>query len=349
MMISILAFLFVFATVVFVHELGHFGVAKLMGVRVFEFGLGFGPKLIKFKRNGTIYSVNAIPLGGFVKIAGLDDEEVKSPDYEPGESYNSKKLWQRILIILAGPVMNVVLAFAVFSAINFFVGVPGSVTNTIEKIIPSSPASISGLRSGDKILKVNNYTVTNMEQAIRIINDSKGELLNLVILRSGQSKTIQLRAFYDKTINRYILGINLASGPNIRYNPFVSLKFGVLETYQLSRMIIVGMVAFFTGHIPLEQVAGPIGIAQMSSQVAKEGFLILLRFLSFLSINLGILNLIPFPALDGGRILFLLFEGIAGKNVVTVKRENFVHYIGFVILILFIIFVTYHDIVRIFK
>lgn len=348
-MISVFAFLFIFAIVVLVHELGHLGAAKGCGVKVFAFGIGFGQKLWSRTWGGTQYSINAFPLGGYVRIAGLDDQDDPSSQYAPHESYLAKPAWQKMFIIAAGPLMNIILAVLIITLFFTLVGVPGKVTNVIEKIVPGMPAMQAGLLPGDKLLEVDQVVVTDMEKTIAQINVSHGQPLRLLLDRNGKRLGVSLAAMLDPRSKRYIIGINLASGPNIRYNPFVSFKLSIQESYNIIKLIVVGLIAFFSGKVPVDQVAGPIGIAQMSGQVAHEGFLALFRFLAFLSLNLGVLNLVPFPALDGGRLFFLFLELLMGKDIITVKRENYVHYAGFIVLIIFILFVTYQDILRIFK
>lgn len=344
-MISILAFLFVLMVVVFVHEAGHFGAARLCGVRVFEFSIGFGPAIIKKKYKNTLYKISLIPFGGFVKIAGLDDDS-EYDSYPKNESFLSKNVLQKFFIIVAGATMNFVFAVFVFFMVLTFVGTPSGVTNIISQVFDSTPAYEAGLQSGDIIKKVNDYDIIDMSRAVEIIHASKGAEISILIERDGEIKNYTIAGKIDEKTGKTFLGLYLASSDNIRYNPFAAFLLSGKQTLYLIKMMIVGIFELFTGNVSLDQISGPVGIAGMTSEYAKQGFASLVQFMALLSINLGLLNLLPFPALDGSRALFVLLESIGLRKIVSIDLENAIHTVGFVLLLFFLAFITFKDIFK---
>jgi regulator of sigma E protease len=342
----IVTFLFVFSFIVFIHEYGHYKVARYFGVKVFEFSIGFGPKLFKFKRNSTLYSLGIIPLGGFVKIAGLDDDEENS--YEANESFLNKTVLQRMLIIVAGPLMNVAMAILIFTVIFSVIGVPGEeISNKVDTVYKNMPAYEAGIKVGDNIIKVNDYDVVDMSKAVSIIHNSNGENLKITIKRKDEIKQLNIKGEQNKTQDEYYIGIRLASKNNIRYNPFVAAFLGVKNTYAISKRVVFFVGKFFVGQVPLKEVSGVVVVAKTTSDYAQKGLSSFLFFVAFLNVNLGIINLVPFPALDGSRVLFLLVEGLFGRKNYLSKVEDNIHYVGFVFLIMFMILITYKDIIKV--
>ncbi|AWB10053.1 regulator of sigma E protease [Thermodesulfobium acidiphilum] len=338
---SILIFILVIFVATLVHEAGHFVFARIFGVGVFEFSIGFGPRIFKSKYKETDLSIRILPLGGFVRIAGLDEGEVP-----PGKKrFDQIRSFQKILVILAGPVMNIIMAAVLFTLVyTQGVYVPDL---KIQSVNNNFPAAKAGIQVGDRIVAVNDIPIKTPNELIKIVSESKGEKLNLTILRDDKYINISLNPEFDQKENRYLIGI-MFDRTLKKYSILESIYMGFTQTISWSIALVVSIWMLITGKVPVGSLAGPIGIASMLGQAANEGLTALIFFVGFLSLNLGILNLLPIPALDGSRILFLLVEVLRGKPI-DPKKENFIHVAGFVFLILLMIFISYFDILRIFK
>ena len=340
----ILLFLIGLGMVVFVHELGHFVTAKLSGVKVEEFGLGFPPKLLSIKRGGTVYSLNAIPLGGFTKMVGEED-----PSHP--QSLANQKRPIRILILSAGSLMNLLLPLLLFSiALMVPHNLPvGEVV--ITSVAPDSPAARAGLEQGDVFLKINGRAVQNTFDLHRNTTLNLGQEITLEMKKSGGiTSTVKLVPRWKPPPPQGAMGVGI-SMPEITIiresEPFWrAIPQGVVEcaeTFVLFKNEIIKWIIGATS----PQITGPVGIAQMTGEFVRAGFSPLLQFAAFLSINLGIINLFPLPALDGGRIVFVLLEWVRRGKRILPKTEGLIHLIGFAMLIGFILLVTYQDIIRI--
>ncbi|MFA7169939.1 MAG: RIP metalloprotease RseP [Candidatus Paceibacterota bacterium] len=354
---TIIIFLLILGVIVFVHELGHFTMAKLFGVKVEEFGLGFPPKIIGKKKGETEYTLNWIPLGGFVKIAGEDGENRDDP-----RSFGAKPIWQRAIILSAGVIMNFVLAVVLFSIV-FMSGFPTDVSGISQDEIPSdvqvyvqvgelvkdSPAEKSGLMSMDKILKIGDVEVENIEDVQQYSKENPGKEATLVLERQGETiqKEVLIREEYPE--NEGAMGISLAKTAIIHYSFLGSIKEAVFYTVDLTKFIFsylldtVGQLIFTGG--TTAQVSGPVGMVSMTAQAAQLGIIVLLNFTALISVNLAIINILPLPALDGGRIIFLVAEKIKGKPV-SQEFEAKVHNAGFMFLMLLMVVVTFQDVAR---
>ena len=342
-MLTTLAFIFVFGIVVLVHELGHFLVAKKVGIRADEFGLGFGKKIFAVKHGETTYSLNLIPLGGFVKLAGMDGNE----EVETGKSYNEKNVWQKMAVIVSGPLMNFLLAFLLFAFIFSWYGVPVNVSNSTEigNILPGYPAEKAGLQPGDKILAVNGEQVRNWEQVVGIVNRNPNKPTAFTVERDNRQFQVKITPRLEQERKVGLIGIT----PKViteKLGPWAAIKNGFLQTVGITWAIIIGLKQMIMGQIAGD-VSGPLGIAQMAGQAAKTGMENLLRLTAVLSINLGLFNLLPIPALDGGRLFFLGIEAVRGKPIEP-QKEGMVHLVGFMLLIFLLLIVTYKDITRLF-
>jgi len=341
-MLTTLSFIFVFGLVVLAHELGHFLVAKKVGIRVYEFGLGFGKRILAFKYGETTYSLNLIPLGGFVKLAGMDGEEE-----DQSRDYNYKTVWQKMAVIFSGPLMNFILAFVIFFAIFAWFGVPVKVSSSTEigNILPGYPAEKAGLHAGDKILAVNGQKVQEWPTIVKLVNNAPNKTSTFTIEREKKQFVVKITPKLEKERNVGLIGIT----PKVisqRLGIWAALKNGFLQTIGVTGAIIVGLKQMIAGQISSD-ISGPIGIAQMAGQAAKTGMENLLRLVAILSINLGLFNLFPIPALDGGRLFFLIIEAVRGKPL-EAQKEGMVHFIGFVLLLLLLVVVTYKDIMKFF-
>lgn len=338
---TVVATIFVFGLLIFVHELGHFITAKAVGMRVDEFAIGFGPKIFSWKQGETLYSLRIIPLGGFNKIAGMD------PDEEQDErSFSAKPIWARMLVIVAGSAMNFVLPILLLAAVFLSIGIDTPSNQPIVgSIMPNKPAAYAGLASGDRILAVNKSEIASWRDFVEVIQGNAGKQLNVSYERNGTINAVMLTPEFDQKANRGIIGVM----PQINnYRPSFIESFGLAakQTYIVCASMVTGIVQMVTGQIPAE-VAGPIGVAQMAGEVAQLGIIPLLQFAAFLSINLGLINLLPVPVLDGGHVVTLAIEGLRGKPLNRDKLQ-FVQMIGFALLILLMIVATFKDVSRLF-
>ena len=343
-LISIVSFIIVIVVLILVHEVGHFITAKAFGVGVEEFGLGFPPRLLSIKRGETLYSLNAIPLGGFVKMAGEEDPVVP-------RSLSSKHIGIRLLILSAGSVMNLLLPLLLFS-ISFMIPhntVVGQVM--VLEVAPDSPAVRAGMRAGDTILSINDKSVNNHADVFRYIQLNLGKEVAILVEHSNATtESVQVIPRWKPPEGQGAIGIVTSTSDTTivrQSDPFWrAIPTGVgacIETFVLFKNGIVSMII---GAVPAE-VTGPVGIAQLTGEVAKAGISPLLEFAAFISINFGIINLFPLPALDGGRIAFVLLEAVRRGKRIAPKTEGLVHLIGFALLIVFFLAITYQDIMRI--
>ncbi len=386
MFLTIVIFIVVLSVIVFVHEAGHFFTARSFGVKAEEFGLGFPPRAIGTYKNkkekrlwifgnravesleksadeelrpadkATIYSLNWLPIGGFVKIKGENGEGQNEND-----SFAAKKIWQRTIILAAGVLMNVVLAWFLFS-VGYMLGMPQS-TDTVGRkaiitessvmvsaVLAESPAAAAGLMAGDAILKVNGEAVGTEKALQDAVAENDGLNTEILISRDGEEQKITVMPTIQSG-SRATIGVAIYASGLIRYPFFSAFVEGAKTTGWLTKEIFGAFGALvsgvFSGQSVADQFAGPVGIANITGQAAREGFTYLLQFIALLSLNLAVINILPFPALDGGRILFLIIEKIKGGPV---KREveNIIHNIGFFLLIALVIFITYKDIAKLF-
>lgn len=336
MLITVISSIFVFGILIFFHELGHFLVAKRAGVAVQEFALGFGPKAISWNAGGTDYSLRIFPLGGFVRLTGEDPEEID----EPG-SFQKQRVATRFTVIAAGPFMNFLLAVVLFSLIYFaFTGITVFPIQ-IGQILEGQRADQVGLEVGDTLLTINGEAIETWDQVVKVINENPEKEILMVVEREGTVLDFPVVPKTDEETGRGLIGI----GPKTqRYQLIPSLRLGFANTWRFINFIIVSLVGMIRGQIPAD-IAGPVGIISIVGEVAQTGLVNLLSLAAVLSINLGLINLLPIPALDGSRLVFLLVEGVRGRPV-DPKKESFVHFVGFTVLILLMIFIAYRDFIR---
>ncbi|HHX86641.1 MAG TPA: RIP metalloprotease RseP [Firmicutes bacterium] len=330
---TLAASIFVFGLLILAHELGHFFAARATGVKVLELAIGFGPRIVGWEKNDTSYSLRVFPLGGYCRMLGEDPDDELSKD-----SFIQKTVAQRSLVLLAGAVMNLVLALVLFFIIFFFlVGSPLTGNSRLGSVSPASPAGEAGLKPGDEIIKIDGKEINNWDDVVANIENRAGEELEIVVNRNQENLTLTAVPVKNPQTGKAIIGIT----------PVVKKYYlaGSIQT-SLSRfaLIILSIGQVISGKAPLD-VAGPVGIIMIVGEVAATGFVNLLWLAALISISLGIINLLPVPALDGGRLLFLIIEGIRGKPL-DPEKEGFIHFIGFALLLLLILFVTYHDLIR---
>ncbi|MEN3189886.1 MAG: RIP metalloprotease RseP [Atribacterota bacterium] len=345
-MLTIIAFIFVFSILVFFHEFGHFISAKISGVRVHKFAFGMGPKIFGFYKNETEYLVCLIPIGGFVKMAGemgqenMETTEEKVPE---NQRFDKKPLGVRALIVALGPFMNIFTAIIIFSLIFFIIGIP-VITNSISTVIENGPADQAGILPGDKIIAINSTKIDDPKEISEIINKNSDKILNITLDRNGKSNDISVMPEYDENYNKFRIGIELEVSVK-KISIFSAFNKGLFTTVNVIKLIFSNTMEMITGKVPVE-IAGPLGIAQMTGEAAKLGFLNLLYFTAILSIFIGLFNLLPIPALDGGHIIILIIEKLRGKPL-EAEKINFIYLIGISIIMIIFIFATYKDILRI--
>ncbi|MBO1510378.1 RIP metalloprotease RseP [Metabacillus bambusae] len=416
---TVIAFVLIFGALVFFHELGHLLLANRAGILCREFAIGFGPKILSFKKNETVYTIRLLPIGGFVRMAGEDPEvievkpghnvgllfnkenkvekiilnnkekypqariiEVENADlehsmfisgYEFGEEeyikrfdvsetsyfivdgqeiqiapynrqFQSKKVGQRIAAIFAGPLMNFLLAFVILFSLGLLQGAPVD-DPKLGILTDDGSAKEAGLLEGDVIQSIEGQSTSSWEEVVNIIQENPDKELTFEVERSGEILSFEVVPEATKVGEETIGRIGA-------YNPVdksfsSSIKYGFIETYTWTKEILIGFGKLVTGQFSIDMLSGPVGIYDMTDQVAESGTLNLLRWAALLSINLGIVNLLPLPALDGGRLLFLFIEALRGKPIDR-QKEGVVHFIGFSLLMLLMLVVTWNDIQRLF-
>ncbi|QQZ07915.1 RIP metalloprotease RseP [Heyndrickxia vini] len=419
-MTTVIAFIIIFGALVFFHEAGHFYFAKRAGILVREFAIGFGPKVLSFRKNETLYTIRLLPIGGYVRMAGEDQEmvelkagqrvgllfneneevnkivingksrfsdirtiEVEESDldhkliikgYEEGDEdetlktfsvtkdavivedrvetqiapwdrqFASKSLGHRAMTIFAGPMMNFVLAIVIFTILAIIQGVPVN-DPVLGKLTSDGAAKQAGLHEGDTIISIDGSEISSWEDIVEVIQKHPGEELMFTIERNNQTKDIAVTPKAEKDGNKEIgrIGVN---NP-VQKSPLKVATYGVEQTYQWTIEIFRMLGKLVTGQFSIDMLSGPVGIYKSTEVVAKSGITFLMKWAALLSINLGIMNLLPIPALDGGRLLFFGVEALRGKPIDR-QKEGMVHFIGFMLLMLLMIIVTWNDIQRFF-
>ncbi len=420
---TVIAFIFMFGLLVFVHEWGHMIFAKRAGMLVREFAIGFGPKILSFTKNETLYTIRLIPAGGYVRVAGEDPEIIElKPGHHIGLEFNeygkvdkiivnnkskhpnarvievervdldheliiegyemdederlvfkvdrkaffimderktqiapydrqfaSKSAGQKAMQLFAGPMMNFILAIILFLIIGLVHGVPVDEAKMGE-IQPNTPAEQAGLMANDEIIKIEDTTITTWEEFTTIVRENPGEELSMTVLRNGEEKTLNIVPKEGEAINEKGETITIGQiGVRQAFEKSMigTVKYGFEQTYTITKMVLTNLGMLITGQVPLEILSGPVGIYDATDQVVQSGFISLIMWTAMLSVNLGIVNLVPLPALDGGRLLFVGIEKLRGKPVPP-EKEGVFHFIGFALLMLLMIVVTWNDIQRLF-
>jgi regulator of sigma E protease len=351
---NILIAILILGLLIFVHELGHFAVAKWSGVTVLRFSLGFGPRLLAWRRGVTEYAISAIPLGGYVKMLG-DDPEDDVPAVDAAHAFSQQPLSTRFAIVLAGPMMNLVTACVAFSLVFALYGA-GTPTEAakIGGVMENMAAAKAGLRRGDTVLAVDGKPIATWEELSQAVRASGGKSLDMEVRRENGTvehvatvpeERAEKSVFGEEIGKAYLIGIErfVEIAPVSLVN---AIGLGVYETYFWVKMTLLSVVKIFQGSVSARDLGGPILIVQAAGQQAERGLDYLIRFLGLISVNLGVLNLLPIPVLDGGHLLFFTFEAVRGRPLALRQREM-AQQVGLFLLLALMVFVFYNDISRI--
>lgn len=347
---GIISAVVVFGLLVFVHELGHFLFAKLFKVYVEKFSVGFGPSLFSKKIGETVYCVSAIPLGGYVKMYGEDPTAEISPEMKE-KAFSQKTLWQRGLIVFAGPLFNIFLAVKLFAIINFF-GTP-MLLPIIKTVQPDMPAIEAGIKSGDRILAIDGKEIKYWDEMSGIIKKNPGKVLMFSVKRGDEILSFQITPKLSESKNIFGEKIQVGLVGIVPDNQVVTVSHGFVEStvlgfkksYEVLELTILGIVKIFQKVVPADSIGGPIMIFQMAKETAAIGINSLLAFMAVISINLGVLNLLPVPVLDGGHLMFFAIEGVMRKPV-SIRVREMANMVGIGLLLALMVFAFYNDIMR---
>ncbi len=349
-MLALITLIIILGILIFVHEFGHFITSKKFGAHVYEFALGMGPKIFSFKRKNdpTIYSLRLFPVGGYCAIAGEDGENLENEDQsiKKSEYLCNKPKWQRCIILIAGVFNNFVAGFIILfiSALIFGSVNPDSYLGDIDK---SYPAYIAGMRKGDRIIKIDNHRVSTFDDiTLRLVLKHKKKTYEFSVLKpNGKVKTYKIKPVYDKKSNRYIFGINQ---DNTKLKGIVSsLRYACIKFVVIIKSMFIIIIELIMGNLSLSALSGPIGVYSVTKVAAKTSFESVLYLMAYLSINLGFVNILPFPAFDGGRVFLLIIEKIRGKKLNS-KVENAINTIGFALLMILMIVISIKDVINLF-
>ncbi len=331
-MLTVILGILLFLFLIFPHELGHFLMARAVGVKVNEFAFGMGPAIWKKQGKETLYSVRLLPVGGYCAMEGEDK------DSDDERAFNKKSPGAKILVLAAGAAMNVLIAVVVMSGIMF---ATGEATNVINKVVKDSPAAAAGIEHGDRIVDAGGKKIGNWYDFHESMRGQK-KPFKLTVERKGERKTFSVTPKEEK--GRYVIGVSAV----VEKNLFKSVARGVKSTWILTGRMYAGLKDLVTGKVAVKEVTGPVGMIGLVHQTTSRGLTPFFYLLVFISLNLAIFNLLPFPALDGGRIIFVIIRMVTGKAI-TDRQENMVHGAGMILLLTLMVFATWNDLVRLFR
>lgn len=337
-LIRIIEALLVLSVLVMIHELGHYLAGRLLGFTIVEYAVGMGPKLVGFKRKGIEYNLRALPLGGMCRFYGEDDGVADE------RCFNAQKAWRRFIVILSGPVMNFVLAFVLAMILLLGWGVDDESKIIIAQINEGSPAQAASLQVGDRFLSVDGKPVESYEALTDAVAAADSARMEVVVLRDGQEQTLVLTDLYNEERGANLMGVSLVFGMK-RVTFGFALRRSASYCWEMAGLVFRSLGMLFSGEAQLKDMAGPVGIVQILGEATTSGWYTVLTLCIMLSVNLGIVNLFPIPALDGGRLLFILIEWVRRKPVPP-EKEGMVHLIGFGLLMILIVIITFNDVMR---
>jgi len=321
----------IFCLLIFVHELGHFISAKAVGIRVNEFALGMGPLLFHFTKGETEYSLRAFPIGGYCKMEGEDEES------NDASAFNKKSLPAKALVVIAGSAMNLILAIVILSVVLFAVGMP---SNTIKDLSPDLPAVKAGLMPGDKIVQIEDKNIKEWNDITEIIGNSKTNTLTVIAERGAERLSFEIDVVKSED-GRRIIGIT----PDYTKNPGKALVYGTQSTFEMGVKMVEIIGQLITGEVSTKNLTGPVGVVYMCGNTAKLGWIYRAQLPALISLNLAIVNMLPFPALDGGRLLFMIIRVLTGKTI-SDETEGKIHFVGLMLLFGLMIYITFQDVGR---
>lgn len=331
-MLTVILGILLFLFLIFPHELGHFLMARAVGVKVNEFAFGMGPAIWKKQGKETLYSVRLLPVGGYCAMEGEDK------DSDDERAFNKKSPGAKILVLAAGAAMNVLIAVVVMSGIMF---ATGEATNVINKVVKDSPAAAAGIEHGDRIVDAGGKKIGNWYDFHESMRGQK-KPFKLTVERKGERKTFSVTPKEEK--GRYVIGVSAV----VEKNLFKSVARGAKSTWILTGRMYAGLKDLVTGKVAVKEVTGPVGMIGLVHQTTSRGLTPFFYLLVFISLNLAIFNLLPFPALDGGRIIFVIIRMVTGKAI-TDRQENMVHGAGMILLLTLMVFATWNDLARLFR
>ena len=329
---TIIYAILIFCLLIFVHEFGHFIAAKACGVKVNEFAIGMGPAFFKRQKGETQYSLRIFPIGGFCAMEGEDE------DSEDERAFNNKPAWQRACVLAAGPFMNLLTAMLLLIVIATWSGQP---TTTVSQVLDDSPAYEAGIQAGDEILSVDGTQIEEWNDLLTAVGETTADTVSIEVLRDGKEFTIDSRVEYDEESQRNKVGI----APAVTHNIIKGTVSGVKNTGTMTVMMYDILKKLVTGKVSVKELSGPVGIVYAVNDSAKAGVIYVIYLSALLSLNLAVMNLLPLPALDGGRLLFLVIRKITGRRM-TDEMEGKIHFVGIMLLLLLMVYVTWNDIVR---
>lgn len=329
---TIIYAIIIFLMLIFLHEFGHFAAAKLCGVKVNEFALGMGPAIFKRQKGETLYALRILPIGGYCAMEG-EDEESDNP-----RAFGNRPAWQRACVLIAGPFMNFLTCVVLLIIIACWAGQP---TTTIGQVQSGSPADKAGIKAGDTILAVDGSSIDEWEDILTYIGDSDSKSVDITLERDGSRLVAVTEPEYDETAQRYIIGITTKS----KHNILTGVVDGVKNTGTMTVMMYSAIKQLFTGELSMSDMSGPVGVVYVTNQAAKSGVIYVVYIAALLSLNLAIVNMLPFPALDGGRVLFLIIRLFTGKRV-SDETEGKFHFVGIMLLFALMIYITVNDVLK---
>lgn len=346
-MLTLIYFVLVLGIIVLIHESGHFLFAKLFNIYVYEFAIGMGPKLFswKSKKGETVYSIRLIPIGGFCSLAGEDVDNDK--EIPRDRKLFAKPIWQRLLVMFFGAGFNFIGALIILFTIGLFWG--SAVSKPIlGEVTKDYPAYTAGLQKGDYVKKINNHKIKSSDDILIYLQvEDKSKPIVFTIERDNKEYEFKVKPVEEEVDGNKIYRIGVSINNEVEHGFIAAVKYSFAKSASLFRQMVITFKGLFTGGISVNQLSGPVGIYNVVGQQREAGFQNILYLIALLSINVGFINLIPFPAFDGGRILFLVIEKIKGSPVKP-ETENLIHTIGFILLMALMLYVTFNDILKLF-